>query len=653
MKIKKIPYYLFIFLLTLGASLTLGLLSFSGMFALWPIVPLAGAAFFLATVYEGEIFFQNIKSALNKLLNPNYLRRVLSSHFLLEHFPKDTAEANCPQFFRDYQAQLIRLNDLKKACKENRRSTQLKKLKKQAQKALGVMDKWFSEQAIPNSDHEIKTPYQKAVADWLQENAKGDALQASYQKQWLQYQVIKVFSLLSGVFMGLGTTYLLSEAVLTIPFLSTLAASATFGLPMMVVAGVLTVSAGLAYAMISYNSISNMFHNNIMQKWHDLIKESYAEGFSFKNSIKALGIVLLLFMAALLTICSAGTWWTVVKNSKPLFNWISRLPFVVMAVINPVIIGLSSTAFNLTNSYETYCEIAESAEREQHQKESLWQRIKTFVSKLTENENWMQFFNPCRWLITLFITPIHKILFLGHLVSIGVTTDRVPKVPSSVTAVLGIVAEGFEDYHYFMHTEHHHEHHHFEAQPDADALLKARLENGTEGHSHANDIPLQAIKIILSPLYLGAILWDWGFSKCNNKEQQLSLIDACKKHSLFVFDYYKSKPAASKAENEPLPENLAATSTDWKKEHAIYKIDRHCQKKLSTAWVKQSVSMEKIEELQKFKKHIINATDATLSERLALEKKNNSYNKYRLFTETNETKPFIDQLADTIGVPCA
>lgn len=47
-KPQKIPYYLFLLLLTVGASLILGFLSFGGMYALWPVLPLAFAGFALS-----------------------------------------------------------------------------------------------------------------------------------------------------------------------------------------------------------------------------------------------------------------------------------------------------------------------------------------------------------------------------------------------------------------------------------------------------------------------------------------------------------------------------------------------------------------------------------------------------------------------------
>ena len=89
MKIKKIPYYLAPWFLMAGASLTMGLLSFSGILAIWPgVLPLAFGGFFLSVAYEGEIYLKNIKGSLKKLFKSNQLERQLAKSYLLECLAK-------------------------------------------------------------------------------------------------------------------------------------------------------------------------------------------------------------------------------------------------------------------------------------------------------------------------------------------------------------------------------------------------------------------------------------------------------------------------------------------------------------------------------------------------------------------------------------
>ncbi len=95
---KNLPYNLLITLLTGGASLSLGFLSFSGMYALTPILPLAFAAFGLSVAYEAEIYLQNIKGAVAKLLKITYLD-VSFRQKVYAGNPINFKDKDCPQFF--------------------------------------------------------------------------------------------------------------------------------------------------------------------------------------------------------------------------------------------------------------------------------------------------------------------------------------------------------------------------------------------------------------------------------------------------------------------------------------------------------------------------------------------------------------------------
>ena len=72
--------------LSTGASLILGLLSFGGMYALWPALIPAAAGFALSVVYEFEIYSQNITRAFEKLFNLDYFEKQLPKYYLKHYF---------------------------------------------------------------------------------------------------------------------------------------------------------------------------------------------------------------------------------------------------------------------------------------------------------------------------------------------------------------------------------------------------------------------------------------------------------------------------------------------------------------------------------------------------------------------------------------
>ena len=102
MTYRKTAQNITLYLLTIGASLILGLLSFGGMYALMPLLPLAIGSFALSIGYEGEVYLQNLKGALKKLFAPNHLLLTHAYQFLQQHFPKNINEKDVPQFFKDY-----------------------------------------------------------------------------------------------------------------------------------------------------------------------------------------------------------------------------------------------------------------------------------------------------------------------------------------------------------------------------------------------------------------------------------------------------------------------------------------------------------------------------------------------------------------------
>ena len=138
--LKKLTYNFALTLLTAGASIILGFLSFSGMYALLPVLSLAFATFALSVAYEGTIYKKNTEDALKKLFKSNYLKNHLAKEYLSTHFPENTTEMECPQFFRDYKAQLLLLSQFehKKLSKDN------KNRKKQLSKTVRDMEHWFA-----------------------------------------------------------------------------------------------------------------------------------------------------------------------------------------------------------------------------------------------------------------------------------------------------------------------------------------------------------------------------------------------------------------------------------------------------------------------------------------------------------------------------
>lgn len=652
---KKIPYYIALTLLTTGASLILGFLSFGGMYALLPILPLAFAAFGLSVAYEGEIYLQNIKGAFNKLFKRNYLKNHLAREYLLEHFPENTDD--CPEFFKDYEKQLKLVNQFN----SEKLTEASKKQKKQQEKILKDMEKWFALQLFATKD-DPQTSYSQELREWLTQNQQAK-WQAMYAKRKLTFHAVKAFSLLSATFMGLGTTYLVVEAFSVIPIM----AAIPFALwPFIIIP--MALIAGAAYGMLTYNTVTDLINNDTLNKWYQKIRADFAKGVTVRNVFIATMAVLLVGLAVALTICTAGTWWTVAKNARPLFAWMSKIPGFVMGIINPIITGASAIFFNIENTSESLQMVDAATKSGINIFKSIFQSLQKGFKQLGDTENWLQILNPFRLILKLTITPLRILFFLGHLISIALTADRMPGIPQIVSALIALISEGFEDAHYFIDLHHDHDHshddhkhghghthHHHHGDESCEEhnkkntvhLLKKRL-GGAGGHSHDADIPTKILKILVSPVYFLAAVWDYLASKMNRASE---LNDKGPQPITFKHAF-KKQFGLSLAEEVDVPVTTNAQklpSTGWKVTHAISLIEKFEAKHLNRTVVNSELAQKKKDELDVLKERITSNHEG-LAKELSAAKNQAVFNQPRFFsTEKTRTQAFIDELPERIN----
>lgn len=724
-KIKKLPYHLTLTVLTFGASLILGFLSFGGMLALSPILPFAFAAFALSVAYEGEIYLQSIKGALNKLFKHNYIKRRLANEYLHALFTDDNFDIkseDCPQFFKDYAAQC----NLLMQFEHKTLNDEARVLKKQVEKTLSDMEKWFARQLISQDENNIsfEDEYQKNLQIWLAAHDKA-AWVSRFQKQKTKLHLFKVFSTFSALFMGIGTTYLLVDALSAIPLIATLSAAT---MPLVIVP--MAIVAGIAYGMLTYNAITDLLMNNKVLAVYQKIRADLSKGVTLRSVLLAITAGMLLVLTILLTACTAGTWWTVVKEAKPLFSWMSQLPEMVMGIINPIITGISTLIFNFQNSAESletidgymhfddtqYCtitcsqfpnhaelkhwlehfdagylrvkndavdclyyfdkkaggvtkltltpqqlanydsaitsgsdlhglsiqELSDISSNTQHFQRSFRQQFKDLFNRIKEKENKWQMFNPFRVVLIISITPLRILLFLGHLVSIAVMSNRVPGVSEVVSAILGFVSEFFEDLHFFVgHANgsccgHHH-------HGDLPSFLNSRL-SAPPSHNHDLDLPTRLLKIIFYPIYQLAAYWDWSCSQLGPKP--LTYTEA----------WNKQRGVAEKDQEVGVDlSQLEKPSSAWRTQHAVYRVERHIEKQLSHVVIGRELAKKKVGALTQLEKDFRdpkNTVDSEAIQRCIQSKSTECYKQHRFFDTKDRgdtsTQEFLHRLPGLI-----
>lgn len=476
-----------VYLLTGGASLYLGLLSLGGMYALVPLVPLAVLSFVLSVAYEGEIYLQNLNQAVKKLLKSDSLKRAMTKTYLKYLFDAHPdllrSQQDSPRFFHDYLELL-----------------QSSHHSKRAKKRLKDLEKMFAELVFENGEDDPPL-YQKELRDWLNQRSddlKPEAWRAYKEKQaTLQSMIALPLSILAGIFSALGTTFLLFETITIVPVLAAISLNVWY-----VAVPPLALAAGVAYGLLTYNCTTDFMMNNPFSNWFGKIKRMWNENHTIEAVVMGVAFTVLCGLAGALTICTGGTWLTIVDENSSIYRFITALPKWVMGLMNPIVITLSSLAFNLQNTSASLSLFKSFFMAPLVAIGALYQGIAKQVQAAWARESWLQFLNPFRFLYQCLFQPLRLVLFLGHLISIGVTSDRVPGLSKLFSAFLGFLAELGEDTHYFFG------HECGGAGHSIEETLEEHLEG--DGHQHNLDLPTRFLEITLTPLDLLRHLWNEG-----------------------------------------------------------------------------------------------------------------------------------------------
>lgn len=665
---RKLPSRIMSYFLTGGASLIIGFLSFGGIYAILPVISVATIAMILSVIYEAEIYKQNIKGSTKKLFNKDYLLEFLANEFLAKHFP-DIVDENSTEFFQEYAEEMKVLHgyghgELDDESIERRKLT-LKKIKE--------LQKWFArilqKSASPTPGEELP-PMQQQMVEWLQLNKK-DELETFKNKLDKRQKLFSIFAKLSVVTMfttALGTTYLLSGTFLSIGLL---AATPPVSIALLIIGA--AIVSGIAYGMLTYNAATDMVNNQTLQKWAQTIQKNWRNLSWYQFVLKSLPSIALISLAAALTLCTAGTWWTIAKAAKPLFAGTLRIPALILGVLVPITSSLSSLVFVTENIFESLEALRGIFSR-------IWKNFVKSWKSLTDRENYWQIFNPFRILVKLTFTPLRLIFFIGHVVSIGAQSDQVPGFSKILAALFGIITEFFEDVHYFADHEHKEENQN-NTNLDIKKLVKHH-HKGKSSHTHEDDIPTQVLRFIFSPLFYAAIQWDLAFNK-NYKNATAKVLKAeilaeiapaeevkTKQDELNsalqnqekCYQQVKTRHTGIAIPESKKPEREKAVSDNWLFESSMQKVARFTEKNLSHTNINTPVADAKKEGLEALHRDLmsmakapnpeIKAVDAIL-QRVATEAvKTDIYNRHRLWNNgSTSTQTFLEEvLPDVVRV---
>lgn len=548
-----------VYVLMGGACLYLGLLSLGGMYALIPSVPLAILSLVLSVAYEGEIYKQNLSNAMDKLTKPQNLNRRVARAYLNQLFnahpeilKHDAKAPSYPQFFKDY------INLLKKAHHS-----------KMDKKKLADLEDWFAEVVFsPEASLTKNTNFQKKLITWLHDQKlalKPDQIRALEPDAWqknrlwqkkLERYVAVPLSLLAALFSTLGSTYLLFETISIFPVLALIPLNFWLVLVLPI-----ALIAGAAYGVLTYNCTTDFLLHDPFKRWGSNIKHMWNNHRKLEAIAVGIAFSSLNVMAAGLTVCTAGTWCTIVSENRSIYALITSLPKWVMGVVNPIVISVSSIIFNLQNTSSSFGMLKKLFSAPLSGIYNAGLDLKKEISKTWMQESWLQFINPFRLAYTLLFFPSRLVLFLGHVFSIGVTSDRVPGVSKALSAGVGSICETTEDAHYVFGrgcngTDH-----------SVEELLEEQLEG--DGHNHDLDLPTLALQVALWPINFLARQWTSVANYVVTPPVAQPPEHSCH-HHFHAHCHDDAQPTVTSPED------------NWEKQHPIWFTNKYYQKNKAT-----------------------------------------------------------------------
>ncbi len=562
---RKIPFYLTVFFLTLGASLIVALLSFGGMWAFmldlgikWSTAALLTGsltAAFFSGVFELEIYWQNTKKGWGKIVNGDYLRDFFAAKFFKKFYLNNAAkdnEAEKPQFLKDYDICTKQLSTLKKLKQElsnqikdamarkasiaeyedklaAHKATEKKVLKNQ--KALKkIFAQVLFSKSITQSDK--ANAYKNQLKTWLEKDPRATKHQNIYkklEKRQHRYFWAKIFSVVSSIASGIGTLFLLSSIFETVPAIA-LFAGPLLASPVGII--LMSLVAGAAYGMLIFNSITDMMDNKTIQKWYkNFFKE---DGLKFKEekyaTAKKVAMWILgatfVVLAGFISVCTAGTWWMATKNLPGFLSFVKGAPARVIYALRltiSVVIGLATLIFDLENTSQSLEILRKGLDGEFYKK---YQKIKGDFNTLWDSEWTIEKLNPFRALLIVTVVVVQVVLFFGHLVCMGVDSDQTPwDISERFLTFWSSILEFATDLHYVADKfgGHNHDanepchghgapgHAHAHGDHEANALEE---EKDDHGHEHHIDIPkIVAMTIAHALFWVPAMIWSEVFGR--------------------------------------------------------------------------------------------------------------------------------------------
>ena len=435
-----------------GATISMGFLSFAGMFLISPGLGLCLSALVLAIAYEGQVYNEGISIALRRIFDANYLKKAIARRYINDEFKKIREQLvglkddekipldKIPNaFLKAYYEQKVYLAKLEE---DHKLSHKLKDNVRAAKRNMAQLELLFIQYLNE------KLPEKNELTDALPQviGANADVIiKELNRKKWL-VRLSWIFALGGGISSGFAALSAIEAGVATL--------ATTFTFLSVIPGGVLVALAAFAaagYTFMLYQTMTDMVQS-YSGNWKDYLAARPKES-SLQHGLRIVGIVFVVAIGIFATIATAGTWWYATQKGAMVVKMGEFAADMVRNISVPLMI-VATLFYNVTNSISSVDKISRSSFG------ILLEKKRDAVWYAWKNENIVQFINPFRIIEKFISYTAQGLFFIGHIISMGLTTDRLDPIPPLVNAIGSAANEATVDLNYLPHDEdeHHHSH---------------------------------------------------------------------------------------------------------------------------------------------------------------------------------------------------
>ncbi len=431
---------IFKWFIVIGAILSLGFLSFAGLFLLNPtwfgISPLIWsiAAFGLAVIIESLVYAQNIDQGWKKWAKSgeDYLEEVVSADVLAQHVkcnPKDESVK-----IQEDKKSLVKCEHIEEALNP-------------IDWILAPRKRWQLYWKIAALKAAIKASEEKLINNYLLSESElkfNASIKAEIKKRsdHTYIWVIIGLAILSGI-----STFFASLAAIqaSLPHLPIILGSTTIW------------AIGLSISFFSAIGTFFLVYNNLMQLMH----ERTFEALTPKETSDYLIGIFVLGVTGYVSATVFWTWFTSGETSAMSIvnaahiTILGAVPVGVIIGVLAVVTFITTFIWNVTNMIRSIKMIKNHVGTIPKKFKKAQEALNQNFKKDREEGNLHHFFNPFGWLEGFINFLCRSAILLAHGASIGTTANQLSRVPVLINTTISAAAEVVGDLHYLGHSHEH------------------------------------------------------------------------------------------------------------------------------------------------------------------------------------------------------